>query len=105
MENDMKLIAQGMKSKDEVVKECIAEMKKIFNKVHQSCNQMKEFLINRVKQNPAAYNSLSQAIINNFSQGGGFGNNNNNQFQALPGGQTTLVQGNDGSSPLEETKE
>ena len=30
----MKLIAQGMKSKDEVVKECIAEMKKIFNKVH-----------------------------------------------------------------------
>jgi DNA topoisomerase IA len=45
MEKDMKLIAQGAKARDVVLRECLSEMKKIFSKVHQSCGQMKEFLI------------------------------------------------------------
>ena len=45
MENDMKMIALGAKTKDTVVRECILEMKRIFGKVHQSANVMKQFLM------------------------------------------------------------
>ena len=35
MENDMKLVGEGKKDKDEVLRECVTEMKKIFNRVHE----------------------------------------------------------------------
>lgn len=44
MENDMKLITLGEKAKELVLKECVMEMRKIFNKVYEKSDQMKAFL-------------------------------------------------------------
>jgi len=45
MENDMKLIGQGSKSKDIVLRECIQEMQRIFHRVQENVTQMREFLV------------------------------------------------------------
>jgi hypothetical protein len=36
MENDMKLIGQGVKAKDIVLRECVQEMQRIFHKVQEN---------------------------------------------------------------------
>ena len=50
MENDMKLIAQGGKTKDVVLRECIQEMHRIFHRVQENLGKMREFLVERMRQ-------------------------------------------------------
>ncbi len=45
MEMDMKLIAQGAKSKDVVLRDCINEMNRIFKRVYENVNVMKGQLV------------------------------------------------------------
>jgi len=50
MENDMKLIAQGAKTKDVVLRTCTFEMNRIFKRVTENATKLKEFLIQRVRE-------------------------------------------------------
>ena len=50
MENDMKLIGQGSKSRDIVLRECIQEMQRIFHRVQENVTQMREFLVQKMRQ-------------------------------------------------------
>ena len=45
MENDMKLIGQGVKAKDAVLRECLNEMNRIFKRVHENVGTMRNYLI------------------------------------------------------------
>lgn len=54
MENDMKLIAQGVKGKDEVLRGCVFEMNRIFHRVKDSTNILRNFLIKRMQEQGAA---------------------------------------------------
>lgn len=47
MENDMKLIAQGAKTKDVVLRDCIHEMNRIFKRVFESKGSLCSFLEKR----------------------------------------------------------
>jgi len=61
MENDMKLIAQGAKSKDVVLRECISEMMKIFSRVQEKRVAFKDFFQAKAKpphQVPTSFSSV-----------------------------------------------
>ena len=51
MENDMKLIGQGAKEKDVVLRECLAEMNRIFKRVHENIGNMRNYLIEQMQKN------------------------------------------------------
>jgi hypothetical protein len=51
MENDMKLIAQGAKSKDVVLRDCIAEMTRIFKRVYENVGSMRQYLVAQMSAN------------------------------------------------------
>ena len=44
MEKELRQIAEGRKRKEDVLKECLREMRKIFKKVRHSVEQMRDFL-------------------------------------------------------------
>jgi DNA topoisomerase IA len=54
MENDMKLIAQGAKSKDVVLRDCINEMNRIFKRVYENVGVMREQLVAQMAANGGA---------------------------------------------------
>ena len=51
MENDMKLIAQGAKSKDVVLRDCVAEMSRIFKRVYENVGSMRQYLVAQMSAN------------------------------------------------------
>ena len=51
MENDMKLIGIGAKSKDVVLRDCITEMSRIFKRVYENVGVMREFLVKQMATN------------------------------------------------------
>ncbi|CDW85516.1 dna topoisomerase [Stylonychia lemnae] len=75
MEIDMKLIAQGAKAKSQVLIDCIAEMKRIFDKVNQSCQTMKLFLLERMRDSSQVISNLAR--IQQTAQSAGNDNNSN----------------------------
>ena len=50
MENDMKLIAQGVKTKDAVLRDCIFEMNRIFKRVYERKQQLVDYLTNKLSE-------------------------------------------------------
>ena len=64
MENDMKLIAQGAKSKEVVLRDCINEMNRIFKRVYDNVNVMRNHLVTSMKNN---------GIVSEISPSGGPG--------------------------------
>ena len=51
MESDMKEIADGVRSKNDVYKECIQEMRKIFVKTYGSAPKFQQFFRERFRNN------------------------------------------------------
>lgn len=58
MEMDMKLIAQGAKSKDVVLRDCINEMNRIFKRVYENVNVMKGQLVKSMQSNGITTNVI-----------------------------------------------
>lgn len=50
MENDMKLIGQGVKTKDVVLRDCLHEMNRIFKRVHENTAKLQDFLREHMKE-------------------------------------------------------
>jgi len=48
MENDMKLIGQGTKSKDVVLRDCISEMSRIFKRVYENKDKLSQFIVSQL---------------------------------------------------------
>ena len=75
MENDMKLIAQGAKSKEVVLRDCINEMNRIFKRVYENVNVMRNHLITSMKNNGVATSVVSPSGGPGGPDGGGSGIN------------------------------
>ena len=88
MENDMKMIALGTKSKDVVLRDCIIEMNRIFKRVHENAGKMRECLANKMKESggPRGNPSFFPPVAVGSPRGGGGGD-----FPGAGGGAGAIV--------------
>lgn len=89
MENDMKLIAQGAKTKDVVLRDCINEMNRIFKRVHENVGTMRHQLLESMKKNGGT--TSAAPVINQQPEVAGVsGSNEERKTMNVP----SIAQGN-----------